>query len=593
MEPTKRSTTTEHVVAPLGGFQPSGNEFTRELGSLASAQNVWVRDEVLEPRWRLSSQSINHLNSALTSFGNTTNPSSSGTRCIGIVPISDLPVVDDNVFVSGRSTSIGPMWLSGTTGNLCLGILTAQSPSRLTWVNMSATTYDSDFYPHSNETFDNNSLLSTLFTGASVYTNANWRSAMVYSASLDLTLAVLAAGTASYISQTPRAVAGTEANPSEYLMVTTGRRVVISGAASSFYGRLRNAPRAVDVTNFADRAVAWNCDGIGTRVAWAVEGDPTDWTGIGAGSQDLADMTGYGTRIFSVGEQMILASNREIWRGRFIGDPYYMQFSPIIRTVGMPYERATLETPRGIFWLGENFTLYNMQGESITELTLETPTLQNFLRQNLVAPDVAFFTYNQLLNQLRLHYSTTTSSYPTQTLVYDVDDKTWFTETSSHAVTAGISSPLLTARYSNTSADASGQWVSARPLGVYGAVVTSGGTFGVLTESATSELGSSVEEDATFVVAFANPTRKATIVEARYDFSARSASSVTASWSTNFGASTATAQVLSVASASYASQIITYPKVTAQNLTQRLQSTNGGWQLQRLYNRFDDAGEAV
>lgn len=182
---------------------------------------------------------------------------------------------------------------------------------------------------------------------------------------------------------------------------------------------------------------------IPTRVQWCVGGDPEDWTGIGSGFEDLVDMQGVGTRAFIQGDQAFFATDHEIWRGRKIGPPYYFQFSPLLRTLGIPYPRAAIQTPWGFAWLGSDYRMHILVGESLEELA---PTAQKWLRTILAFPQTAFFTFNDELNQLRLWFSddnpgttSTAEVFPTRSITIDMPSGAWYLDTYSLSFQRGLS----------------------------------------------------------------------------------------------------------------------------------------------------------
>lgn len=559
---------SESFIVPQGGF--SGlPDVLAPAPSLVSGENVWVTERGLTPRWKLSAQSIEHLNRLVAldvPFGNTTNPNSAATRIGGAVGLS-----------SGNSKG-GPLWLVGVSaGNQSalsdtpfIGV-GATSTTTINWVPLSYTTYTSYASVGAPATPDAAAL------------HADWRAAVVYSASLDKELVVFTNGDSQ---------SGGFANHNR-LFATDLFWVTIASISAISYSYLSGViPAALDVTNFADRIVAWNCDGVPQRVQWHVEGDPTDWTGIGSGFQDLADMHGLGTRIFSFADQMVLASTNEIWRGRFVGLPYVFQFSPIARHIGMPYQRATIDTPRGLFWLGYGSDVYHMQGEQITPI-LPTP-IKSYLADHNKAPAVAFFTYEQERDQLRLFHSVSSSSYPTRALLYDFRTQTFAVETYSHAFHYGVSFPLRVVRTASQGLDGlpDADWEGQQTTDMDAALFTSAGTVGVFMASATSELGSDVNEEAVLGPVQHMELRHFKYVdEARLDVAARSASSLSFGLSTDYGATYSYETRLAVSAASNTSQYVAYPDITGRQFTNRVRSTNGQWELRQIYERFSGGGE--
>lgn len=572
------------VFVPVGGFVPTVPEPLVPPGSLLSGQNVWIRERGLEPRWKLSAQSMlplyhvwnasNNLVRSFLSYGNTTNPTSTGTRVLGAMRFSLLLKAGSPTYITSQ------LWVSGHSNGLAFASWSTAS-NQLRWL-------PSSFGTSAAATGMPGSLISASHhTPPSLRTTEAWRGAPAYYVSGDVNVLVLSAGTR------------------EPPVVTTGMFDSIPGGTADnhriSYSRLSGAVPlgAADLINFSDRIVAWYASGIPTRVMWHVEGDPTDWTGVGSGYQDLVDMQGFGTRIFAEQDHMILATDKELWYGRAVGLPYVFQFHPLIRTLGIPYHKAALQTPRGIFWLGEDFQIYRLSQMQVQAFGQQ---VQPYLRDVLRAPDVAFFSYNALLDQLRLFFSVDSTSFPTRALVYDFAYERWLPpETYAHTFHWALSEPL-THTSATVSNNASGDGYDAvrskneYDIGLYEVFVTSAGTVGQLTASATSDFGVACEEEAVFAPVFSGDAEQRWWLDnARWEFAARSASSATVSWSTVYGrAGTAHTQRLAISASSNASQIVTYPNVSgAMGFTPRIQSTNGGWQLQRVTLRAKSAGKVV
>jgi hypothetical protein len=461
----------------------------------------------------------------------------------------------------------GTLWISGTSNGLGQSIVS--EAGKLGFYGMSART-TSTLPPASD-----------VVPSISIATDANWRSAVVYSAPDNLNVLVMTA--ASRLFSTGGSV--------NTLLVTSGglvNTIPPGPVRQPAYGYLDGAPRyCIDVTNFGNRPIAWRADGITNRVQWPIEGDPTNWTGFGSGSQDLTDMAGDSTRIFAQEDQMVLASSDELWRGRYVGPPYFFSFSRINGRLGMPYERASIQTPVGIFWIDRDMMIYQMVGEQITPFGAPH---HSFLQRVVKAPEVAFFVWNDTLKQLRLFYSVSTTSYPTQSLTYDFKNAVWTHEVYGHVFHNGASSFIEKHRMGDVFNGYSGFIGTAfrEPL------FTSAGTIGQFAPSATSDFGVATDEDAVFAPINANNlTRRVVLEEVRYDFAAKTASSLTASWSTNFGRTSGFSQRMSLSASSNASQVISYPRLNGQYLTPRIESTGGAWQLRRTYHALEDTGKAV
>lgn len=120
-----------------------------------------------------------------------------------------------------------------------------------------------------------------------------------------------------------------------------------------------NAPRCKYVTAFADRILAayiqHPTDGtLPFGLQWPINSDPTVWTGIGSGSENLiqspSDTGDEITGIFSYGNLCVLFRERTIWhitRQPFSIAPF--RFDPIITNLGcdMPYSITRISDEQG------------------------------------------------------------------------------------------------------------------------------------------------------------------------------------------------------------------------------------------------------
>lgn len=212
------------------------------------------------------------------------------------------------------------------------------------------------------------------------------------------------------------------------------------------YSLLTGSPNAGDIVAFQNNLMVWNVCQSGTtaptRVQWTVAGDPEDWTGFGSGAEDLVAMRGAGTRVFAQEDQLLLASESEIWRGRATGPPFFFEFSPMIQTVGIPYKRAALQTPWGIFWLGNDMMVRNLVGNQLFEVG------QPIQRELLSGLDVTsttlefiFFTFNAELRTVTLYaFFFNVTGMRTQ-WTYHVDSGVWTPHrmATAHRLIGGIS----------------------------------------------------------------------------------------------------------------------------------------------------------
>lgn len=490
--PHVRPTGFPSLDAPQGGryevqFVPtSGHTLASPLvvgpSSIVSGQNVWSENGELVSRWKLSRESI--INPVVTNAGLDSGTSSivGGMVYTGV----GSPALRGPYYVLGAVS--GTLWLGNrenATGNSLLSF------SQLSYTSSTGTSRPLVGIPQTNNVYG----------------------ATVYSAATDQNILIISAGTTLNYCY-----AGNGATPPVYSHVTGG-------------------PGSVDVVTLANRAVAWGCATIAApnhiqqRVQWSVAGDPFDWTGIGSGFEDLVDMQGAATRVFVRENELILATDREIWRGRYVGLPYVFQFSPIETRVGIPYGKAAIQTPEGIFWLGADFMVYVLAGDQPTPIGAAFQTLlQQDIRSatggNIFGP---FFTYNERLRHLRLWYTLGgVPNFPNRSLTLDLGQRTWWRERYDHKFSYGVSTPVDQIRgYGDATSNTN--WNQSEVL------FTSSVTACYFAESATSDLGSVVTQVADLGAMFTDdPRYLKTLKEVRLEF-AGGVSAVTVSVSPTLG----------------------------------------------------------
>jgi len=510
--------------APTKGYTED-EPTTAQPGSITSGANVWVDDNALQPRWRLAQLADNAHSDVIN----------------GAEVYNDLD---------------GAQYVVATSQDTIAYLPTDMG----SWTTLRYVSGTSNIPPTGGE--------GDLFFGDEVYiprADLNW---FVFTNGVD-----------------PLYVWG---GPSD----GTG------------YSTLTQAPIAKDVVVHDNRIVAWNIRELSsatrytTRVQWPVSGDPEDWNvaSIGAGYEDLLNARGEGTRIFADEDELILATTKEIWRGRRVGLPFVFSYSQIKRgddfSVGMPYPKAALQTPHGIFWLGADYLVYRMEGEQVTPVGVP---IWDTLRRTLQSPDKAFFSYLPEQGLLTLHYSTTVGAYPANAFTLHVEGGQWTPQTFSHNLTQ--SAPIGVATSATTWGGLTGtlgaqtkSW--AEMLGAVGArqqsgVFTSAGTTAYFTESAGSDLGSTVEAYARFAPMFTGDmSRVKWLDEVRFDGRADQASTL----SIGMGSTNSTSFAISAQSDT--TQYRYTLGLSATYHTPFVSSNDTGWKLTRIAARARSVGES-
>lgn len=493
-------------VIPIAGFSPLP-QGTAPLGSLSSGQNVWIREEGLEPRERLSRVGTNIFNAAPT----------------GAFLYDDIAGVQYPVVASART----------------IGYLDGDAWGALLYVSGT-----SNLPPTGDQT--------NLWFGTSVYLER-----------ADLNLGILTNGI----------------NP---LFAWNGP------SSSTGFSTLTEAPIAKDVALLDNSILAWNIRELSStsrfvqRVQWCVGGNPEDWTGIGSGFEDLVDMRGEGTRIFTQGDEAVLASTEEIWVGRVIGGPFRFQFAPLSRSLGIPYARAALQTPLGLFWLGPDFMVYRLAGRQIEPIGLP---IQRDLRETLKSPQNAFFSYHPQIGAVTIHYSAAAGAAADRAWTYHVSPQAWTPQRFATGLAVGFVGP--TASSATTWGGLIGTMGSQgftfnELLGVTGAdsayLLSSTGTAWRFDASATSDDGATVLHSATLPLGL-DAFRRFDFHETRLKIAAPSASSLSVGFSGDGGSTVPVEMNLAISASSHVADYRAFATNGGFAPALQVRSTGGQWRL--------------
>ena len=535
---------TETMWIPTSGFTWGPGTTFAPPESIVSGQNVWVLDDILQPRYKVSNSSFS--GKVVANASNVTNQG-----------LSSLTSVVLGAFLYNDAVGYGYP-VVGTNKNFFIGMAAGDAGTS------------------SKFSFSQLSYVSS--TGSSISpsigalgANDNWFGTNVFSASRGSSLGVWVGDDLTYTYSQPGLV----------------------------YSLLTGAPGAKDAVTYDNRAILWNtrtiADPIGVpiRVQWHVAGEPEDWTGIGSGFEDLVDAVGAGTRAFVQNDTAYFATEREIWRGRKVGPPYWFQFTPVTRSVGVPFPRAGLSTPAGFVWLGADYMVRLMVGETIQEIGVG---FQDLLQQTIATPQTAFFTFNLDLNQLRLFYSTARADalssvglnqFPQASITLDMRTGRWFRDVYSHWFHRGYSDD---ANLSNLS-EVGG--VGGYKLNTTELLFTSAATGGQFGEFSGEDMNSStVTEEAVFgPLHTSDPRHLKTLREVRIDHGYVGSPAFQLSVSANGGSSySETKTIVPTSNVSIPQQSLATFDTTARYHTLRVThfpGNQGRWRIARLFTEAE------
>lgn len=342
------------------------------------------------------------------------------------------------------------------------------------------------------------------------------------------------------------------------------------------YSTLTGAPIAQDVAVLGNKLVAWNVrepsstSQLVTRLQWAASGDPEEWvdTAQFAGYLDLLDMRGVGTRIFMQNDQLIIASDKELWHTADLGPPFIFDPKPFSRQLGIPFQRAAIQTTDGLFWLGPDFMVYRLPYWSV-QIEEVGKAVQRTLQQTCADPTSAFFGYNGEARQLTLYYSAAEGVFPQRGLTLNTLTGKWTPQTFQHELVVGFQSPTAgggipsNVQWNQLVGSFASQTIRYNSFqGVTGtireAVLGSDGTAYTFSYSAPHDDGRSVTHEATLGACFTNlPERRKFVDHVRWDLRANVSSTVSVAVSPDLGHSWPSEQSLTISAQSETTQVKT------------------------------------
>lgn len=348
---------------------------------------------------------------------------------------------------------------------------------------------------------------------------------------------------------------------------------------STAFSTLTQSPIAKDVVVLQDHVIAWNiresssASRLVNRVRWSVRGDAEDWTTTAsfAGFEDITDLRGEGTRIFALGNQLVLASTRELWRGEWrapqaSGDQVFT-FTPLNRKVGMPWRRAALQTPDGLFFVNQDLMLCHLPTFG-GDVELIGGNVQHLLHDAVVGPQNMFLGWHPDANQISLYYNADVGTSSKRAWTLNATTGTLTPQIFGHSLTVGFLAPPTSSSGSTWDFSATAQLQDmtftyaqlAAGLGdtMTEAVVTSSGTVLGFSHSATSDYGSVVLHEGVFGGLHSEAADRVKFCDTvRCHFVADSASSVSIGVSGDEGASFSE-QRIALSAQSNSSQYVTH-----------------------------------
>jgi len=383
---------------------------------------------------------------------------------------------------------------------------------------------------------------------------------------------------------------------------------------------LTQAPICEDLVATDTRLLFWNIRYLSTtsqlvtRVTWTVKGNPEDSTSVGAGYQDLLDMRGAGTRCFARQEEVLLATDQEIWRGRSVGPPFDFQFEPLSRVIGMPSPRGAINTPDGLFWMGNDFMVYRLDPSFLGQIEPVGKTIQQTFHNSIADLSSVFFGYHADSRQLSVYYTDSVGTTPQRAMTLNTLTGTWTPQKFTHHLVTSFLGPQSTG-----SAGASGTTLWGQLVGTFAAqtltyaqlgggtssgaatsnfaecLCSSGGTVYSMAHPSvqSTDDGTAVLHDATLGPLFVEPSDRRKYVDTiRLDVRADAASTLSVALSPDLGQTFPSEQTIAVSVQSATTQTVTRWGQSGTYHTIRLRSTGGTWEVNGIVVRAKVEGES-
>ena len=322
-------------------------------------------------------------------------------------------------------------------------------------------------------------------------------------------------------------------------------------------------------------------------VQWPTGADPEDWTGVGSGQELLVDMIGTPSVILVDGDRMVLASDKEIWLGRKIGGAYRFSFAPLNRKMGMPFRKAVVQTPYGIFWLNSDYMVYGLAGNTITPVGQQilTTLRDRIALSRVVQKEVAtFMTYNPGNHTVTLHYNTAVDLSPDDThdaFTYHILERLWTPQKFGRGLSGGVTVNFDELDSTNY----------VRPNTYF---CSDDGRVVGYSDETPLDAGTAKEAQFCSGGLFTGDIERIKFVDdIRLDVRADSASSLTVKTSGNLGGAYANSSEIAISAQSNSTQVRIFPKVSGTYFALQLTSEDTGWEVGRIGARARITGQSL
>jgi hypothetical protein len=340
--------------------------------------------------------------------------------------------------------------------------------------------------------------------------------------------------------------------------------------SSTTYGSQLNAPIAKTLSVYDSRVVYGNVNGYVQRVMYSEKGAPSITTAPTGGFEDEMDARGSLQRLMTDGERSLAFFEHEVWFGYKLDFPFNLTYQPLDRTVGTGSPWAVCQTPKGVFFLGDNYQPYIVPRGGVPQPIGQA--IWKTLRDGIDNPERATAEYNPDLGEVLLAYPIAGSGRCSRGLSINIETGAWTPQTFGTPLTR-LAVASVIGSTATTWGNLVGSWASqTMTWEQMGGVVNqramyagcSSGTVATFTASATSDMGSLVESQYLAVIPNDDPTRKLYVREVRLDYRSASASSLTLRMSKDFGTTYSQSVAVALPVAALSAQTTVFVGLEAQ-----------------------------
>jgi len=199
---------------------------------------------------------------------------------------------------------------------------------------------------------------------------------------------------------------------------------------------LQNAPTEVNYVFVSNEiVVTLGASGVGNRIQWSDQGNPTEWTALATNQAGQDDIEQASTFISHINLKRInlLFTSSQVFTYRYIGRPFVWETRLLDEKSGIISKNARVQHNGVAYWMGtDNFYYYRSGNvEIIPSNTTSETTIKKYVFDNITTSQTSkiFAWYNRNFNEVWWHYPSAGSLECDKVVRLNVKDFTWTFDT--------------------------------------------------------------------------------------------------------------------------------------------------------------------